>query len=165
MDYSKKSTFCLIRFWTFWFLKIVDCSWTLICHNGVPPCLLGRGVPTPWGALGTKSIKPGLTHTKHVLGILGKVYNMDDRNTPQFTIGELLNALDGLKREQGMIRSNVMGLVENMHNANARGDAEDVQHYIDWISHDALGFDRLKARQRQVESAIRTLNRLVKAFK
>jgi hypothetical protein len=54
----------------------VDCSWTLICHNGVPPCLLGRGVPTPWGALGTKSIKPGLTHTKHVLGILGKVYNM-----------------------------------------------------------------------------------------
>ena len=54
----------------------MDCSWTLICHNGVPPCLLGRGVPTPWGALGTKSIKPGLTHTKHVLGILGKVYNM-----------------------------------------------------------------------------------------
>jgi len=58
------------------FLKIVDCSWTLICHNGVPPCLLGRGVPHRWGTLGTKSIKPGLTHTKHVLGILGKVYNM-----------------------------------------------------------------------------------------
>ena len=76
MDYSKKSTFCLIRFWTFWFLKIVDCSWTLICHNGVPPCLLGRGVPHRWGLPGTKSIKPGLTHTKHVLGILGKVYNM-----------------------------------------------------------------------------------------
>ena len=54
----------------------MDCSWTLICHNGVPPCQLGRGVPTPWGALGTISIKPGLTHTKHVLGILGKVYNM-----------------------------------------------------------------------------------------
>ncbi len=89
---------------------------------------------------------------------------MDDRNTPQFTIGELLNALDQLKQEQGMIRSNIMGLVENMHSAHARGDAEEVQHYIDWISHDAVGFDRIKGRQRQVDMAIRTLNRLVKAF-
>ena len=55
----------------------MDCSWTLICHNGVPPCQLGRGVPHPWGALGTISRNPGLTHTKHVLGILGKEYNMD----------------------------------------------------------------------------------------
>jgi hypothetical protein len=90
---------------------------------------------------------------------------MDDRNTPQFTIGELLNALEGLKREQGMTRSHIMGLVENMHSAHARGDAEDLEHHLDWITYDALGFDRLKARQRQVESAIRTLNRLVKAFK
>ena len=89
---------------------------------------------------------------------------MDDRNTPQFTTGELLYALDGLKQEQGMIRSNIMGLVENMHSAHARGDAKEVQHYIDWIAHDAVGFDRLKARQRQVDMAIRTLNRLVKAF-
>ena len=62
---------------------------------------------------------------------------MEDRNTPQFTIGELLNALEGLKREQGN---------------------------LDWITYDAMHADRLKARQRQVESAIRTLNRLVKAF-
>jgi hypothetical protein len=121
-------------------------------------------VPTPWGAPGTKSIKPGLTHTKHVLGILGKVYNMDDRKTPQFTVGELLNALEGLKQEQGMLRSDVMRLVENMHEANARGGAEEVQHCMDWIVHDARRFDRLKGRQRQAESAIRTLNQLVKAF-
>ena len=89
---------------------------------------------------------------------------MDDRNTPQFTTGELLYALDGLKREQGMVRSNMMGLVENLHSAHARGDAEEVQHYMDWITHDAVGFDRLKARQRQVNMAIRTMNRLVKAF-
>ena len=89
---------------------------------------------------------------------------MDDRNTPQFTTGELLYALDGLKQELGIIRSNVQGLVEKMHDAHAHGDAKEVQHYMDWIVHDAVGFDRLKARQRQVESAIRTLNRLVKAF-
>ena len=121
-------------------------------------------MPTPWGAPGTKSIKPGLSLTKHVLGILGKVYNMEDRNTPQFTIGELLNALEGLKREQGSIRSNMVILASQIHTHNSRKDAENVQHNLDWLTYDAMHADRLKARQRQVESAIRTLNRLVKAF-
>jgi len=89
---------------------------------------------------------------------------MDDRNTPQFTIGELLNALEGLKREQGSIRSNMVILASQIHTHNARKDAENVQHNLDWITYDAMHADRLKARQRQVESAIRTLNRLVKAF-
>ena len=121
-------------------------------------------MPTPWGLPGTKSIKPGLSLTKHVLGILGKVYNMDDRNTPQFTIGELLNALEGLKREQGSIRSNMVVLAGHIHNDNARKDAESVQNHLDWIAYDAMHASRLNARQRQVETAIRTLNRLVKAF-
>jgi hypothetical protein len=89
---------------------------------------------------------------------------MDDRNTPQFTIGELLNALEGLKREQGSIRSNMVVLAGHIHNDNARKDAESVQNHLDWIAYDAMHASRLKARQRQVESAIRTLNRLVKAF-
>jgi hypothetical protein len=54
--------------------------------------------------------------------------------------------------------------VENLHEANARGGAEEVQHFMDWIVHDAMHSDRLKARQRQAEHAIRILNRLVKAF-
>lgn len=89
---------------------------------------------------------------------------MDDRNIPQFTVGELLNALKGLEQEVGMRRSEIMGLVRNMHEANARGGAEEVQHYLDWIVHDAITFDRLKARQRQAQNSIRILNRLVKAF-
>ena len=89
---------------------------------------------------------------------------MENRNTPEFTTGELLYALDGLKREQGRVRSHIQGLVENLHEANARGGAEEVQHFMDWIVHDAMHSDRLKARQRQAEHAIRILNRLVKAF-
>jgi hypothetical protein len=121
-------------------------------------------MPHPWGALGTISIKAGLSLTKQIRLALTWRINMEDRNTPQFTIGELLYALDQLKQEEGILRSNIHGLVENMHEANARGGAEEVQHFMDWIVHDAVGFDRIKGRQRQAQSAIRTLNRLVRAF-
>ena len=89
---------------------------------------------------------------------------MNDKNEVQFTTGDLLKAIEALKNEQGQIRSNMVVLAGNIHAANTSKDAENVQHHLDWITYDALYADRLKARQRQVDSAIRILNRLVKAY-
>jgi hypothetical protein len=85
-------------------------------------------------------------------------------NEVQFTTGDLLKAVIALKAEQDKIRSNMVTLAEDIHKANAIGDAEEVQHRLDWITYDAGYADRLKARQRQVHSAIRILNRLVKTY-
>jgi hypothetical protein len=89
---------------------------------------------------------------------------MDDRNTLQFNHEDLTRALVRLEMDIGEIRSDMVTLAGQIHTHNARKDAENVQHNLDWITHSARHMDRLMMRKRQVESAIRILNRLVKAY-
>ena len=90
---------------------------------------------------------------------------MDDRNTPQFTIGELLNALEGVKKEVRITRSAMVEQAARITRARDINDAEDLEHHLDWIGFEARRADAMQTRVRQVETAIRTINKFVKYFK
>ena len=90
---------------------------------------------------------------------------MSDRNEPQFTIADLLEALKAERIAHEDTGKSIVQYSRAVVDAHNRGDKAEALHQLDWMEMEVRTRDALYQRIRRVEQAIRTLNRFTKPFR
>ena len=90
---------------------------------------------------------------------------MEDRNEPQFTIADLMQALKAERTAHEDTGRSIVQYSRAIVDAHNKGDKAEAMHQLDWMEMEVRTRDALYQRIRRVEMAIRTLNRFTKPYR
>lgn len=89
---------------------------------------------------------------------------MNDKNEPQFTIAELMEALKAERIAYDDTAKTIVQYSRAIVDAHNRGDKPEAIHQLGWMEMEVRHREAVYLRIRRAEAAIRALNRLTKPY-
>ena len=90
---------------------------------------------------------------------------MEDRNEPQFTIADLLEALKSERIAYADASKSVISYCREITRYTNDGDMESTKNELAWLEMETRHREAIDLRIRRAEAAIRTLNRFTKPYR
>ena len=90
---------------------------------------------------------------------------MSDRNEPQFTIADLLEALKAERIAYDDAGKMIVQYSRAIVDAHNKGDKPEALHQLGWMEMEVRHREAIYKRIRRAESAIRVLNRITNPYR